>query len=201
MTSWHRRTAAFAVVATMLAIVVGTITAAPAKADAESVETTLTVTADPADPGSALLRAEMVGPYIQAGGAIPAGTWSFTVADDSGTTLFARDVARPDDGPTAVDVVWPDVPAGVAASAIVTYLPSEPSETVEFAGATASFISTEAAEATDVRLSQAAPTQPQQGEDPFTFGLGILVAASLLVAAVGILLLVRRDRRAAGGRP
>ena len=144
----------------------------------------------------------MVGSYVASGGVIPAGLWSFQVADDSGAMLFETEVAQPADGPTSVEVVWSDVPPGVSASGIVLFQPSETSGAVEFAGATASFTSEGAsADATDVRLSQTAPTQTAElSSDPFTVWLGILVAASLLIAAIGILLLVRRDRRPAGGR-
>ncbi len=190
------------IVATLLAAVGVAIAAAPAHAEPDLVETTLSMTTDPQVPGSAVLRAEMVGSYVTSGGVIPAGLWSFQVADDSGAMLFETEVAQPADGPTFVEVVWPDVPPGVSASGIVLFQPSESSESVEFAGATASFTSEGvSADATDVRLSQTAPTQTEdRSSDPFTVWLGILVAASLLIAAVGILLLVRRDRRPAGGR-
>jgi hypothetical protein len=206
MTSIHgpsgMRRFIIALVVAAVATAGATTVATPAHAEPDVVETTLSMTADPGTPGSAVLHAEMVGSYVASGGVIPAGTWSFLVADESGALLFETEVAQPAGGPTAIDVVWSDVPTGVAASGIVRFRPSESSESVEFAGATASFTSEGGStEALDERLSQAAPTQPEAASaEPFTLGLGILVAASLLVAAVGVVLLFRRGRRREGGR-
>ena len=195
-----------ALLAALLAVAGPTVAAAPAHAESELVETTLSMTADPEVPGSAILHAELTGAYVAGGGAIPAGTWSFAVADDSGATLFAQEVAQPADGPTSVEVVWPGVPSGILASGVVIYVPNDPAGPLEFAGATASFETPEAPEnttgATSARqapsTTEAAPAE--RAPEPLTVMLGVLVAACLLVASVGIVLLVRRDRRTAGGR-
>jgi hypothetical protein len=189
------------IVATVLGVGAVAMVATPAHAEPDVVETTLSVTADPGPPGTAVLHAEMVGSYVSAGGRIPAGTWSFMVADDSGATLFTTEVARPDSGPTSVDVVWADAPPGISASGIVAYLPSESSDLIEFVGATAAF-RTEgtAADATDARLTSAAPKPLSADSGSATGLLTILAAASLVAAAIGILLLVRRNRPGAGDR-
>jgi hypothetical protein len=205
MTSGIRRLA-FAFVTALLAISGATLAAAPAHAEPDVIEATLTMTADPDVPTSAVLHAELTGAFVDAGGVIPGGTWSFLVADDSGATLFAAEVARPSDGPTFVDVVWSEVPSGILASGVVSYTPNEAVKLVEFAGATASFETEGTPEqAGGAALSREVPTatgsaKVERAPDPFTIGLGVLAAASLLVAGTGIALLVRRDRRAAGGR-
>jgi len=193
-----------AVVATLLAAAGAVIVATPAHAEPDVVETTLAVTIDPEMPNTAVLHAEMIGAYIDAGGAIPAGTWSFLVADDTGAALFMKDVIQPAAGPTSMDVDWSDVPAGIVASGIVSFAPSEASNQIDFAGATAAF-PTEgtSANATDLNRTVETPTSTEASKstgvtsDPISLALSILLVASLVTAAIGILLLVRRNRRSA----
>lgn len=201
MTSTHRpsgiRKFASGLAVALLAAGGVAIVAAPAHADPEGIETTISITADPDVPGSAVLHAEMVGPYIDAAGAIPAGTWSFLVADnESGAALFAQDVAQPAGGPTTAEVVWTDVPAGVEASGIVMYVPSESAEQFVFAGSSVAFAS-EGTPAEEAKLYQAEapPTAVEDVSDPFPLWLGLLVTvAGLLLAAAVIVLLRRRNR-------
>ena len=201
MTSTHRpsgirKFASALATAAVLAVGGVAIIAAPAHADPENVLMTLSVVVDPDVPDSALLHAEMTGPYIDAAGAIPAGTWSFLVADDSGATLFAQDVAQPTAGPTIAEVVWTDVPAGVEASAIIMYVPSESAEQFAFAGAAIPFASEGTAEeATELNQSEVQPTAVEEVSDPFPLWLGILIAAAILLAAVAVILLLRRRKK------
>ena len=197
----------FALVAGLLATCGATIAADPAWAEPDVVEITLTVAPDDSSPSNAVLHAEMIGSYVEAGGAIPAGTWSFLVADDAGVALFATEVAQPAGGPTFVDVVWSDVPSGVTASGVVSFLPNDASDRVDFAGATASFLTagssddaTEISKQTETHASDEAEALKTETPDPVSVALGLLAVASLVVAGLGIVILVRRDRRSAGGR-
>jgi hypothetical protein len=187
----------------VLLLAVGGVALAPspAWAEPEPIETMLSVIADGHSENGIVLHAVLTGPYVQSGGYIPAGAWTFVVVDGAGAQVFGAEIDRVAGGPTEADAVWPDAPAGLAASAIVTYTASEAADQFSFAGATAEITSDGSREpATHAQVGEPddetllAESAPSRTADPLPVGVSITIAVVLLGAGVLALVLIRRRR-------
>jgi hypothetical protein len=169
---------------------------------------TTTITADPNNPRNAIVTSQLSGPYIdqlpncgceaQNGYVMPVGSWNLSITDSSGKSVLTKTASEAANGlPTFVSY-WQNVPAGETFSALSTFTVSG-SAAANFTLSSQKFSWT-SSKAGDtggaiIPTHSAAPAPIKTASFAPPLGVFVtLLALALVIAALDIVLLVRRRR-------
>lgn len=177
--------------------------------DPNRLEVAVSVAEDAGDRSGAVISAQLGGDYLQYVNPYhvavplrtPAGTWSVSVVDASGETVFEQQRTVAAGGPIATSWYWQGVPVASEVTASASFeLAGEAAGNVTVEQpASATFTASEAEAAPVVEITPTPVAEPTVG-DSVAVPTGIVAIAGLVAAlllVVAIVLAVRLERRIA----